>query len=75
MSKTDELRKMFSSRIREGLAQWCFDTCERELAERVRANGDRISNSLTYYLTDTYRLLELYDIVEWKRTRTRRGGR
>ena len=72
MSKRDELREMLKRRIESGLAELCFKMQDREVAEVVRRNVGYFSNGLAWHLTEQYAVLELFDIMEWKRTRVRR---
>ena len=72
VTKQEKLRAMYGRRLKSGVAEWCFELSNRELAEAVRKESGNLVRMLAWHLVEEYPLLELFDIVEWKRTRVRR---
>lgn len=74
MSKVDEVRGFISRCLDQALDQRIARLVEANntAAVTLRKESSEIRWTMEGIVTEEYRLLELYDIVEWKRQRVRR---
>jgi hypothetical protein len=71
-SKQDQVREFIKRQIREALLVASAETSDRAMGETVRQNATYLASQCCWHIAENYRFLELADIMEWKRTRTRR---
>ncbi len=73
MSKSEEIYHFMQRQTRAALVEWIASTSDRQSAEIIRQNLNYICNSVGDQVAKEYSFLELADIMEWKRTRTKRN--
>ncbi len=72
VSKREEMRKFIQRESRNAISLMIASMADRPSADTIRQHRESLANEISFHITEHYRFLELADIMEWKKTRTRR---
>lgn len=71
-SKVKQIRDFIQREAKHAIGAAILDMQDGEAREKIRANRSYLAQQIAWHITEEYRLLELMDIMEWKRQRVRR---
>ncbi len=72
MSKQEEVYFLIQKLAKRGIIAYASEMSDRGIAETIRDRRSDLARAVADAVVEQYSMLELYDIMEWKRTRTRR---
>ena len=72
MTKQQEIYYMLMKHSRRAIAVYIANMTNREAAEVIRVHRDDLGRAVSDAIIEEYAMVELADIMEWKRTRVRR---
>jgi len=71
-TKREEVRDFVKRKTREAIAMHVAEMTDRVVAETIRGSMNSIASAVCWHINEEYCFIELADIMEWKRTRSRR---
>ena len=71
-SKNQQVRDFIERQVKESISVYVSQLSDRPSAEIINQHRTSIANRACWHITETYRFLELADIMGWRRTSARR---